>query len=556
MEEPTNKDTGANSSKPSSDFASAGGIMISRPESYAVGEGNWKKRRLNKAGMLVKAGLENLEDVKQAKLPHTMFNYMIPHPAFYKCMENFAAPVTGDHAWSVLSGVQIHLNDTMASVGSIDADDNDVNYLPDTCPFGTRINQDGNCEMFVDLDSDYGIKAGDGTMPSNTSLGDGTKYCLNAFNFPLRSLETNLPYPKAAGSATQTGHSGFRNHNYVSSPEVYVKDVVIELTIATNLMTMGGGVDLSGADSAQTFQNWLGSVGGLSQLDFRVLVIQNTDSFREQHGHEPTLSHDLLAHPMGLANMDQPRRDFKPMKINGVQNSGSGLVNAVQVAHYPTGWMADPDTHCVGAADTGLFPAWEQSIPNQDQAAYRDRGLATYKGQNPGVSILPTPDDFMTGGINSHAYRVLHDEKFSLGVCTPFNPSTLPAQKTVKLKLPIRGMMDIFGKPRENIQTLTDLAEDDGITKKYARRRPWGWDAIIHYQNAPRILIMCSPVGGRLFAKNLEKKTKGSELTDPLANQFAALGKTHQMWHVKTRGYTTYRDSPTPDVANNYPFSE
>lgn len=500
-------------------YAAQGGDGDARPISNDMIRGLMKSRSLSRAGRIVLSGLSDLQEVKPAKLPHTWWNNVPPGKVFTSLLEqdnllNGTTPIPAADKMYAMTGIQFLLTDPTAAAPGIVRDTavrngpalataTSTTEIANNNPLGPDASKQSN-----DLSSGYGFEE--------------TRY-LNALNFPVATAN-NSAHGDVPCNANQTGHVGFRNKNYVAGPNVHVSRVCVQLNIRTELIV--AELQASTMNPANMLQN-IGGIGS-GTLDFRVVVIQNTNSYKEKYASEPNLWKDFLRHPMG-----NPMEGLHPGHTNAaVAGSKPAFTENI------TGWPVANITSTVSADN-----AYQMHIPNQNAPGYQVSNAAT--GACP--YIAPKVHDVMNGSINTEAYRVLHEEKFSLGVNNAFFPnSTLPTERTLNLDFPVHGLIDIADDPHHaNISTSVESA---AVFARTHNRRSWGWDARNIYHNAPRILIFCSVAGGRVGVRKMHFNT-ASPLPLMTPSNVAVI-KTNNLWSANTSGYTVYRDQPHPNIAS------
>ena len=562
-------------------------------------------KKLGYAGRQVLKGLAQLGDVKPAKLPHCWFSNIPPSPCFQHIgnMLRVKQP-------SAISGIQLLLWDPRQGIASRkEADGIDgFNSMFPTEQGNVQYNFMQPLEGVRKLDQDPLGPANTSTQqPSDIDRGFGIPATINlqALSFPIKTIPNyqDRSFGTAIGTSDQTAedlttninrmkhtenmgmvynsfHAGMRLKNYVSAPTVYVKRVRVDLEIHMNSIQ-------------QTFENWaaggmtnpgMGNVTALmnnaflaQQLDFRVLVLQNTDSFRAKWGVQPRMGYDLFQHPMG-----DPSEGCMPFIGDSVTNA-PGLTE--QITRPITGWPVrkpvpyDPtsssndDTTLMHNAEQCMIP--NQCYPNYGMASFglAPSGTPAATGIAPAAYTPPLPKDVMNAPINQHAYRVLHDEKFSLSANSPFLPKTdLPARKDMVLDFPVNGMVEIGGgntpfvPPPYNVQNQMDADNDMVMNSQFrgtmgsTRRSPQGWEARNIYHNCPRILVLATQPNGRTLPMVHKFNAAGvlvpAESLFPPWDQDGKFDKAiHKLWSATTRGYTVYRDTPT-DFPDAYPTSK
>lgn len=501
-------------------YAAQGGKGSARPISHDVIRGLLSSRALSKSGRIVLSGLSDLQEVKPAKLPHTWWNNVVPGKVFTQMLDQdyltdgAVPPVKipdADKTYA-LSGMQFLLTDPTAAAPGIVRDTavHDQSYLTSATatteiannnPLGPDSSKQSN-----DLSEGYGFEV--------------TRY-LNALNFPVATAN-NAAHGDVPCGPNHTGHVGFRNKNYVSGPNVHVSRVCVNLNIRTEMIIAELG------STTMNPANMLQNIGGIGSgtLDFRVVVIQNTNSYKVKYGSEPNLWKDYLRHPMG-----NPMEGLHPGHTNAATTTKPAFTENI------TGWPVANITSTVSADN-----AYQMNVPNQNTSAYQL--AAASSGACPYVA--PKLHDVMNGSINTEAYRVLHEEKFTLGVNNAFFPnSTLPTERTLNLDFPVYGLVDIAEDPHQS--NLTTAVETAASFARTHNRRSWGWDARNIYHNAPRILIFCSVAGGRVGVRKMHFTLTGSLPAMTPSN--ASVVKTNNLWTANTSGYTVYRDQPHPNIA-------
>lgn len=512
----------------------AGETMISRPHTYDVVNGLLNARRLGYAGRMTMAGLAQMEQIKPAKLCHTWHHNVQPQAIFQygQREDDVLAALPPSPGPQAISGIQFLLTDPLASAPGINRSENVNN---DNEPLTGVVDNDLN---------PLGANAfGTSSLDANSSgfgfPSSATKY-LNTLNFPLASY---IPpgvhtHPPAPGTANNTGHVGMREHNYVSGPSVMVDKLHIELCIRTNdiigsfATAASDVVNNPGMNPVALFNKAFQS----GNLDFRVLVLQNTNSYLERYASQPALWKDLFKHPMG-----------NPMDGNIWQPQNQQTNNA----YFPvTGWpVCGPIALANKVPARGIFN--NCFIGNQKKDAYGSIVPSTAPENFQVPYIAPKVRDYMCHGVNTSAYRVLADEKFSLSISNPMSNNTLPTERTLTFDFPVNGLVDIgddAGMPAAG--TAGSGVISASAATENMRRRSYGWDARNIYQNAPRILIMCTVAGGRstIFTKQFDAHGIQIPGISPGPNI-----DTHDMWTASTRGYTVYRDQPMANSSIRLP---
>jgi hypothetical protein len=533
------------------------------PKSYDVKPGLLKRTRYGYAGNLVMAGLAEIEQVKTAKLPHTWYEAIEPHEIFGYGDSSFSHGISG-----CMSGVQLLLTDALSSAPGLMAENREGTY-DDNFPTTGNNALDGG--PYPAQNNPYGgVQWKNGGVRSydfHPNMGIPYPKYLNCLNFPIATKQERVVqasidsggqhhpavYTTQRPDGKGSGHAGCRLRNFVSGPKVHVDKIHLEITVEmNNLLGHGEANQAIPAFQTQVFQGL-----GCQNLDFRVLVIQNTDSYFEKYGCHPHLWKDLLNHPMG-----NPMEGIVPSAehLSVVHtNTDNPIVNNMPITGWPlVDW--NRDSNIAPTVEAGLANKHQVDIPNQNYSAirYAPKTDGTAKrpygeGQDPQLiddnasmnHLQPRPRDIMNVGINRHAYRVLHDEKFSLGASAGVmtNNSNLPREKTIVMDFPVNGSIDIGS---QNADGMIIGDSNHQHTLGNYRTRTYGFDARNIYQNAPRVLIMACPQGGRSYS---HIATIGSGVTSALGGGF----NTKYMWNVSTRGYTVYRDTPTPNV--NHAFA-
>ena len=512
----------------------AGSTLMARPHSYDVVSGLLNARQLGYAGRMTMAGLAQMEQVKPAKLCHSWHHNVLPSAIFQKGQREDSVlatlPFGGDNPGpQALSGIQFLLTDPLASAPGIQraAASND-DHQSTTGVVDNKLNPLGANPFTTgstDVDEDFGFAT--------------TKY-LNTLNYPLASYITPgvATHPPVAGTVSQTGHVGMREHNYVSGPSVMVDKLHVEVCVRTNdiigsfATAAPDVVHNPGMNPVALFNKAFQS----GNLDFRVLVLQNTNSYVERYACQPALWKDLFKHPMG-----------NPMDGNVYQPHN----HATNQPFFPiTGWPTCNPIQLSGHAPSrGIYH--NCFVGNQKRVDYG--ALAPPSNtETPQVPyIAPKVRDYMCAGVNTAAYRVLADEKFSLSISNPMSNNTLPTERTLTFDFPVNGLVDIGS----DVGVGSALTAGSGIAAaslavENMRRRSYGWDARNIYQNAPRILILCTVAGGRssIFTKQFDAhglQTPGISVSPNI--------DTHDMWTASTRGYTVYRDQPMANSSMRAP---
>lgn len=567
------------------------GALGGREMPVVTKRGLLKKRPLNKYGYATMKGLEDLDQVERSKLPHTWHNYIRPSACFTQALYNNwhssipeihnpaldGGGVTGEtllgDLWkkpptdhTAITGMQLLLHANVPN-----------NHVF-TQPQSAYPTEENLHKPYIEEDL-------------NQITGIPTMRCLNAFSLPIVKQITGMPtaqivdpsQPQCSYSESKnqcagwikapdgtqgndmlgtsvdqqkrmnavlfSGMTGMRPENMVSPPTVNMHTVKIELDICMNTFAPP---QTAYKDNAAV------EYCGVGGLDFRVLVIQNTDSYVDNYHIPPSLTDNLLSHPMGSYNS---RSGGAQQSMLPYETMEGAAVNTV------TGWPLGSDASVIGVdgafiqgttADARLNRQWI-GIPNQDSKSWSSKQTilpqqttpVNYWAYGPKDVCRPGLRELMHGSINRQAFRVLHDEKFTLAANVPGSPAItgdgkFSTMRGINLEFPVGGMVETVGM---NAGGATNVPNSVGTTSWLTTGqkaqgqvpRPYGVEARIQYQNAPRIIILATPVAQRT---TVVKVTQGSG-EDPRFRP-TQVKNLDELWYVNTRGYTTYSDVPHP----------